>query len=289
MVRLPAIALEDDPLGRQPGEALWPQVMTAAELRRRQERDPLWFSALFQGSPTMGDQGLFPRWHTYTSDAGVYTWEDQDGLHKITAADCIRFATVDTAYTTNTWSDYSVYAVWDFHRPTQRLFLAGMDRVRVSSPDLADWLAVQTKKWNPGFVGVEDVTSGKILLQELQRKTNIPLRFLKAERDKVARALSYGQAAANGLILIPGRGSWVAQWMEEHSAFPNGTHDDMVDAGAYGWHVARDMPGIERENRYAEYDGSLEGRVKDMHKRMDRNAKRKNRGRRNIMSGRLGR
>ncbi len=162
MIRLPALALADDPLDRAEGEALWPQVMTAKELRTRQERDPLWFSALFQGRPTMGDQGLFPRWHTYTAESGVYTWEDHDGLHKINAADCHRYASVDTAYTTNTWSDYSVYATWDFHRPSQRLFLVSVDRVRVASPDLRDWLVTLTTRWDPAYVGVEDVSSGKM-------------------------------------------------------------------------------------------------------------------------------
>lgn len=289
MIRLPALAVEGDPLGRAPGEALWPAVLTAQELRKRQERDPLWFAAMFQGNPTMGDQGLFPKWHTYTKDNGVYTWEDHDGLHKIQSADCTRYATVDTAYTTNTWSDYSVYAVWDWHRPSQRLFLVDVDRVRVNSPDLSEWVQTCTKRWNPVYVGVEDVTSGKALLQEMQRTTKIPFRFLKPDRDKVSRALAYGQAASNGLILIPNQGGWVSQWMEEHSSFPNGTHDDMVDAGAYGWNIAKDMPSIERQSRYAQYDGSMEGRRKRLEEKMDREAVRKNKGRRRGWQGRLGR
>ena len=289
MIRLPALAVEGDPLGREMGEALWPSVITAEELRKRQERDPLWFAAMFQGNPTMGDQGLFPRWHNYSTDAGVHTWEDHDGLHKINVDECVRYATVDTAYTTNTWSDYSVYAVWDWHRGTQRLFLAHVDRVRVESPDLSGWVQTLTQRWDPIYVGVEDVTSGKALLQEMQRTTKIPFRFLKADRDKVSRALAYGQAAANGLILIPQRGDWVSQWMEEHSAFPNGIHDDMVDAGAYGWHIAKDMPSIEREDRYAQWDNSAEGRVKRHEAKMDKDGVRKNKRRRNGFNGQLGR
>tara|TARA_R110000744_G_scaffold76034_4_gene150884 strand:- start:2693 stop:3064 length:372 start_codon:yes stop_codon:yes gene_type:complete len=123
----------------------------------------------------------------------------------------------------------------------------------------------------------------------MQRTTKIPFRFLKADRDKVSRALAYGQAAANGLILIPQRGDWVSQWMEEHSAFPNGIHDDMVDAGAYGWHIAKDMPSIEREDRYAQWDNSAEGRVKRHEAKMDKDGVRKNKRRRNGFNGQLGR
>lgn len=289
MIRLPALAQDDDPLGREPGQALWPAAYTASELRKRQERDPLWFSAMYQGLPTMGDQGMFPLWHTYHSDGGIYTWDDYDGLHKINAADCARYATVDTAYTTNTWSDYSVYAVWDWHRPSQRLFLVHVDRQRVTSPDLSEWLQVNTRKWDPAFVGVEDATSGKQLLQEMQRSTNIPFRYLKPDRDKIVRALSYGQAASNGLIMIPERGDWVATFREEHTAFPHGKHDDMVDAGAYGWNVAYKMPQMERENRYATFDGTAEGRVSRMNEKLDKQEERKTRRGRSPLAGRLGR
>ncbi len=288
MIRLPALAVEDDPLGREIGEALWPAAYTASELRSRQERDPLWFAAMFQGNPTMGDQGLFPRWHYYTADSGVYTWEDHDGLHKVQVTDCIRYSTVDTAYTTNTWSDYSVYAVWDFDRTTQRLFLVHVDRVRVEAPDLRDWLVNNTSRWDPTFVGVEDVASGKALLQELQRGTNITFRLLKPDRDKVSRALAYGQAAANGLVLVPKRGDWVSQFLEEHTSFPHGTHDDMVDAGGYAWHVCKDFSKMLSNDRHANYDGTMEGRIARHNDKLDKQSARRNHTRRSPLRGRLG-
>ena len=41
IIRLPAFAEEDDPLGRKPGEVLWPERFDEARLRSQQRLDPL--------------------------------------------------------------------------------------------------------------------------------------------------------------------------------------------------------------------------------------------------------
>lgn len=51
-VRLPAIAETDDYLGRQPGEALWPQRWPIGKLEQRKSAvSGYWWSALYQQSP----------------------------------------------------------------------------------------------------------------------------------------------------------------------------------------------------------------------------------------------
>ena len=52
VVSLPAIALEDDPLGRAPGEPLWPEGKSLAFLEAtREEIGPYWWGALYQQDP----------------------------------------------------------------------------------------------------------------------------------------------------------------------------------------------------------------------------------------------
>ena len=291
MVRIPALAMKDDPLGRVEGAALWPKIYTAKALLKRQERDPLYFGAMYQGWPTMGDKGMFGRWSTYDLVDGIYSWKEDDNVKRVHESECVRFAVVDTAFTTSTWSDYSVFAVWDFDRRTQRGFLRHIDRVRVESPSLAEWLRGNARRWNPTFIGVEDIASGKQLLQELRSQADLVLRPLKPGTDKVSRALGYAQACANGTYLLPTHGAWVADYQEEHSLFPDsGTHDDMVDTGAYAHHVMTKLPmHKDTSDRYI-VDNTAEGRVKAMQERMDRQAMRKNQSpARKAMSGRLGR
>src|SRR6185436_12188144 len=58
IIDLPAIAVEDDPLGRTPGEALWPERFPIGYLEEMREADPRGFQSLYQGSPTP-DKGNF--------------------------------------------------------------------------------------------------------------------------------------------------------------------------------------------------------------------------------------
>jgi hypothetical protein len=45
--------------------------------------------------------------------------------------------------------------------------------------------------------------------------------------------LSWGQAdIENGFVHLPERASWLAQYLAELTAFPNGKHDDQVDSTA---------------------------------------------------------
>ena len=160
-------------------------------------------------------------------------------------------------------------------------------RERVESPDLERWLRANATRFTVQFVGVEDQTSGKQLIQQMRRSGGLTIRPLKADKDKVSRALPYAQAVATGQIQIPAQASWASDWMEEHNPFPYGTHDDMVDAGSYGWRVAIDMPHHDVPERFIQ-DTTLEGKIKRHQERLDRQDQAKTR-RRPLISGRLGR
>src|SRR5690606_33737169 len=57
----PAIAEDDDPLGREPGTALWETRYGLDFLQSQQRLDPLGFAALYQQRPTVADGVLFRR------------------------------------------------------------------------------------------------------------------------------------------------------------------------------------------------------------------------------------
>jgi predicted phage terminase large subunit-like protein len=60
-LHLPAIAEENDVLGREPGEALWPERWPIESLEdRRRKTDPFWWSALYQGRPTRSGRMEWP-------------------------------------------------------------------------------------------------------------------------------------------------------------------------------------------------------------------------------------
>jgi hypothetical protein len=64
VINIPAIAEADDPLGRTPGEALWPDGPDKFDidfLEEQQALDPIGFAALYQQRPSLADGDLYQR------------------------------------------------------------------------------------------------------------------------------------------------------------------------------------------------------------------------------------
>ena len=76
ILRLPAMAEHGDPLGRAPGDALWPERYSRADLEAiRRERSKYWWDAMYQQRPgKWGDS----RWGEYLGDSiWAARWPEQ--------------------------------------------------------------------------------------------------------------------------------------------------------------------------------------------------------------------
>ncbi|WP_431285086.1 phage terminase large subunit [Humitalea sp. 24SJ18S-53] len=52
----------------------------------------------------------------------------------------------------------------------------------------------------------------------------------RPQYDKEARLLAQAPMFEAGQVLLPREASWLATYLSELLAFPNGTHDDQVDS-----------------------------------------------------------
>jgi hypothetical protein len=77
---------------------------------------------------------------------------------------------------------------------------------------------------------IERASSGLQLVQDLRREGHIRPISPRPEGDKVSRLEAHTAKLESGYILLPERGSWVEDFKAELLAFPNGRHDDQVDA-----------------------------------------------------------
>jgi predicted phage terminase large subunit-like protein len=60
-LRLPAIAEAGDPLGRDEGDALWPERWPIERLEQvREEKEPHWWNAMYQQRPSRGSRSTWP-------------------------------------------------------------------------------------------------------------------------------------------------------------------------------------------------------------------------------------
>ncbi|MFW6232573.1 MAG: phage terminase large subunit [Bacteroidota bacterium] len=137
----------------------------------------------------------------------------------------------DTAYKEGEENDYSVCMTYGMNMNG----IYGLDRFKnkLITPDLEREMIKQYEKHKPNIVLIEDASSGQSLLPSLKRKTRIPLRGVKP-MNKVVRANAVSPIIERGLVYLPKNADWVDDFISEHSSFPNGTHDDQVDASNMG-------------------------------------------------------
>jgi predicted phage terminase large subunit-like protein len=87
-------------------------------------------------------------------------------------------------------------------------------------------------------VCIEDKASGQSIIQELRRDTSLPIIPVKATQDKATRASAITPTIEAGLVSLPNASQWLADFVDECSAFPAGAHDDCVDAFVHGMSFA---------------------------------------------------
>lgn len=244
-LHLPALCIdpETDPLGRDEGEALCPARFTRRQLEEIRD-DPSaavgWWDALYQGVPfTVGagiTAGPFQTYQVINLGEGrEYFYMVEDERRSFRETECFRFATVDLAGTAKTVSDWNVFSVYDFC-PDGTLLHIGQARERLDSSRHVEWCKTLYDKWQCQMVAIEDRTFGTTLLQNLKHDPKYVTFSLKADTDKVTRAIPYGAAIVQGIVRFPApQPAWWTRFVSEHVAFPNGTHDDQVDTGAYAY------------------------------------------------------
>ncbi len=222
VLSLPAIAEADEahpitgdaPYTRREGAPLWPSRFSAERLAaiRADVGGKVW-AALYQQHPTP-DGGLI--WHR----EWFRTYRDLPTLTRT-------IQTIDTAFKTGIASDYSVIATWGATETD--FYLLDVWRARVEFPDLKRAILAQAAKHKPSAVLVEDAASGQSALQELRRETALPLMPVKPTGSKEGRAAAVSPLAEAGKVWLPESAPWLADWLEEHVAFPMAAHDDAVD------------------------------------------------------------
>lgn len=242
VISLPALAEKNDPLGRAPGEALWPQRYSAEDLHRRRYAAGMTeyeWSALYQQRPSP-ESGLhlkreWLRYYTEPSD-GQYVLGGKStvGRHNL-----VTYATVDLATSEKAGADYTVIAVWGRDH-LGRVLLLDLLRAQVQAPDIVKLMNAAVHKWSLSSIYVE--TSGfQLSILQTALRAGLPARELKAKGNKLARFLPAIAAFEGERVWLPAHASWLSVYESELLGFPTTAHDDQVDVTSYAVHVA-DQP-----------------------------------------------
>jgi predicted phage terminase large subunit-like protein len=99
-------------------------------------------------------------------------------------------------------------------------------------PDLKRAVREQYERFNPTVVLIEDKASGTQLVQELIAEGLHAVTRYRPQSDKIMRLHAQTAMIENGFVHVPEKAPWLAQYLHELTAFPNGKHDDQVDSTA---------------------------------------------------------
>ena len=134
----------------------------------------------------------------------------------------------DTANKGGPENDFSVCTTWFITR-NGRWYLVDVWRNRVDYPALKAAVRFLASRHGARRVLVEDAGAGTALVQELAGEVN-GILAVKPDRDKISRMAVVSAKFESGLVFLPERAPWLAEFEAELFAFPGSRHDDQCDS-----------------------------------------------------------
>ena len=246
VIRIPAIAGPGDPLGRRPGDELVSVQNRAPGYFRKLQvtRSAYVWNSIFQQAPTAAEGNLFKRadfryWHTMPADPsrhGTLNGQRVDlGGRMLMLDDCWRFITVDLAASKKTSADFTVASAWAIS-PDGDLILLGRNRGRLEEAEHWDHVRPLQQRWRADTVFVEQGFIGTTLVIDATA-AGIPVQPLKADTDKVTRAVPATNRIRQHRVWFPAHVDWLDEWCDELASFPAAANDDQVDTLSYAARV----------------------------------------------------
>ena len=221
VINFPAICeLESDELGRKKGDPLWPERYSLEDLNKIERTlGPRWWAALYQQRPAPLEGGLFkrdwlPKKEVPTSfKRTVRAWDlaGTEGDGDWTAGVLLAYDRLGKFYVVDV-----VRGQWG---PSRR------DEI-IHATAKKDGSATQV------VIEQEPGSAGKAVVEYIKKKLKgYSVKAFKPTGPKEIRAEPFASQCGAGTVTVA-TADWNYDFIEELCMFPNGTHDDQVDAAA---------------------------------------------------------
>ncbi len=221
-LNLPCEAEENDLLGREVGDALFPEIGKDREWLQdfkksytTSQGSRAW-EALFQGRPSSQEGNLIKRgW-----------WKYYNVLPRV----AVKILSVDATFKDEDDSDFVVIQVWG--KVGSSLYLIDQTRDRMDFPTTIREIKQMLKK-HPTCSAklIEDKANGSAIISVLRSSVGgiIPVNPKGGKVSRVNAILPYIEA---GNVFLPENAPWTVDFVNEASSFPLGKNDDQIDCAS---------------------------------------------------------
>ena len=224
VINLPCEAEENDILGRNIGDALCPEIGKGNEWLQAFKRSYIadsigggvraW-NALYQGRPTSAEGNIFKReWWKYYNRL-------PDNIQLVGIS-------VDATFKDSDTSDFVAIEVWG--KLNGDYYLIDLIKKRMDFPETLKAIRYMADKYpQKHSILVEDKANGSAIISMLKHEIGGIIPITPTE-SKVARANAITGFVEGGNVYLPEFADFTSEFVEEFASFPNGVHDDLVDA-----------------------------------------------------------
>lgn len=225
-------------LSREPGMALfrreigplfepvWPERWPSDALRERAALiGPIAFNRGYRLIAISPEESMF-------APEKVQFWTEPDDEDR-------RLIAIDPAVSTKAKADRTALVVLGVR--DQKVRCLDVQARRIGVPEMVELIAALDLHWHPGTILFESNGAFEAVAESLKLDRRFGGRVAKVRqsRSKQSRANDFSVAIGNGSFRLQGdgRGGVVAgqrELLEEILEFPNGEHDDILDAAMFG-------------------------------------------------------
>lgn len=219
VVNLPCEAQENDPIGREPGDALCPEIgkdnKWLEEFKASYDEGSRTWEALYQGHPTTPEGNILNR-----------NWWKRFDLDELPPVNRIVIS-VDAAFKDGETNDYTAITVWGKLGPD--IYLIDMVHKQIDFVRTIDEIQMLADKY-PSYkkIYIEEKANGAAIISFLKRKLHSIIN-INPMGGKVSRVNAISGIVEAGNVHIPNT-DWGNAFINECAQFPNAAHDDMVDS-----------------------------------------------------------
>lgn len=220
VVNIPLEAEENDILGRNVGEALCPEIgkdnVWLADFKKSYTTlsgSRAW-NALFQGHPTGLEGNMIKRewWQYYDELPPIEKWA----------------MSVDAAFKDGDDNDFVAIQVWG--KTNANMYLVDLVKKHLDLPStMREIRRLRGMYEQCKTTYIEDKANGSAIIKML-RSEMMGIIAVNPDGGKIARVNAVIGAVESGNCHLPKNKPFTADFVDECAAFPNGKHDDQVDA-----------------------------------------------------------